>query len=167
MLGEHGYSPIYLPIMAASDPKPWISYPMWAVWPNVKIKSSQSFFQKLPKKQPHQFDLKSDGITTAPKATKHLGYFCKKNAKYGHSGCEQCQYRWCSLRWNYHTSLKVQTTWTRSISGMNDPYPFSTNFPQPWSSGYGRILMFQRSQVWIQAPYTGWTFFTYICVLNL
>ena len=78
MLGEHGYSPIYLPIMAASDPKPWISYPMWAVWPNVKIKSSQSFFQKLPKKQPHQFDLKSDGFTTPKKPPNIWATFVKK-----------------------------------------------------------------------------------------
>ena len=30
---------------------------------------------------------------------------------------------------------------------------------EPWSSGYGRRLMFQRSWVWIPAPYTGWIFF--------
>ena len=30
---------------------------------------------------------------------------------------------------------------------------------EPWSSGYGRRLMFQRSWVQIPAPYTGWTFF--------
>ena len=28
---------------------------------------------------------------------------------------------------------------------------------EPWSSGYGRRLKFQRSWVWIPAPYTGWT----------
>ena len=28
---------------------------------------------------------------------------------------------------------------------------------EPWSSGYGRILMFQRSWVQIPAPYSGWT----------
>ena len=28
----------------------------------------------------------------------------------------------------------------------------------PWSSGYGRRLMFHRSWVRIPAPYTGWTF---------
>ena len=28
---------------------------------------------------------------------------------------------------------------------------------EPWSSGYGRWLMFQRSWVQIPAPYTGWT----------
>ena len=30
---------------------------------------------------------------------------------------------------------------------------------EPWSSGYRRRLMFQRSWVRILAPYTGWTFF--------
>ena len=30
---------------------------------------------------------------------------------------------------------------------------------EPWSSGYGWRLMFQRSWVRIPAPYTGWTFF--------
>ena len=38
-----------------------------------------------------------------------------------------------------------------------------------WSSGYGRRLMFQRSWVWIPAPYTGCKFgkiFTLICCKN-
>ena len=30
---------------------------------------------------------------------------------------------------------------------------------EPWSSGYGRRLMFKRSWVQIPAQYTGWTFF--------
>ena len=30
---------------------------------------------------------------------------------------------------------------------------------EPWSSGYGKRLMFQRSWVRIPALYTGWTFF--------
>ena len=30
---------------------------------------------------------------------------------------------------------------------------------EPWWSGYGRRLMFQRSWVRILAPYTGWTIF--------
>ena len=36
---------------------------------------------------------------------------------------------------------------------------------EPWSSGYGRRLMFRRSWVRIPALYTGWTwvFFTLIC----
>ena len=33
----------------------------------------------------------------------------------------------------------------------------------PWSSGYGRRLMFRRSWVQIPAPVTGWTLFRYIC----
>ena len=35
---------------------------------------------------------------------------------------------------------------------------------EPWSSGYGKRLTFQRSWVWILAPYTGWTFFL-MCLL--
>ena len=34
---------------------------------------------------------------------------------------------------------------------------------EPWSSGYGWRLMFQRSWVRMPAPYTGWAFFTLIC----
>ena len=36
---------------------------------------------------------------------------------------------------------------------------------ESWSSGYGKRerFAFQRSWVRIPAPYTGWTFFTYIC----
>ena len=36
----------------------------------------------------------------------------------------------------------------------------------PWSSGFGRWLMFERSWVQIPALCTGWTFFTYICCKN-
>ena len=35
---------------------------------------------------------------------------------------------------------------------------------QPWARGYGRGLMFWRSWVQILAPYTGWTFFSHLCV---
>ena len=35
---------------------------------------------------------------------------------------------------------------------------------EPWSSSYGKRLMFQRSWVRIPAPYTEWTFF-HICLL--
>ena len=34
---------------------------------------------------------------------------------------------------------------------------------EPWSSGYGKRLNFQRLWVLLPAPYTGWTFFTYCC----
>ena len=34
------------------------------------------------------------------------------------------------------------------------------------SSGYGKRLMFQRSWVRFPAPFTGWTFFTFICCKN-
>ena len=37
---------------------------------------------------------------------------------------------------------------------------------EPWSSGYGKRLTFQRSWVRFPAPYTGWTFFTFICFKN-
>ena len=37
---------------------------------------------------------------------------------------------------------------------------------EPWSSGYGWWLMFERSWVRIPAKYTGWTFFTLICCKN-
>ena len=39
---------------------------------------------------------------------------------------------------------------------------------EPWSSGFGRRLTFQRSWVWNLAPDTGWTwhFFTLICCKN-
>ena len=36
----------------------------------------------------------------------------------------------------------------------------------PWCSGYGRILMYQRSWVQIPAQFTGRIFFTYICYKN-
>ena len=45
------------------------------VWPDVEIKSSPSF----SKSSLNKFDLKSNGFHNCPKATKHLGYFCKKN----------------------------------------------------------------------------------------
>ena len=35
---------------------------------------------------------------------------------------------------------------------------------EPWSCGYERRLMFQRSWVQIQAPYTGWTFLHFFVV---
>ena len=40
---------------------------------------------------------------------------------------------------------------------------------EPWSSGYGRRLTYQRSWVRIPVPYTGWTwyFFTLICCKKL
>ena len=37
---------------------------------------------------------------------------------------------------------------------------------QPWSSGYGRRLIFWSLWDRIPAPYTGWTFFTHICCKN-
>ena len=37
---------------------------------------------------------------------------------------------------------------------------------EPWSSGFGKRLMFQRSWVWFLALNTGWTFFTFIFCKN-
>ena len=37
---------------------------------------------------------------------------------------------------------------------------------EPWSSGYGKRLKFQRSWVRFPALYTGWTFLTFICCKN-
>ena len=37
---------------------------------------------------------------------------------------------------------------------------------EPWYSGYGKRLTFQRSWVRFLAPYTRWTFFTFICCKN-
>ena len=43
---------------------------------------------------------------------------------------------------------------------------FSVHGQEPWSSGYGRRLVFQRLWVQILASNTGWTFFTFICCKN-
>ena len=37
---------------------------------------------------------------------------------------------------------------------------------ESWCSGYGRRLMFQRLWVRNPEPYTGWTFFIFICCKN-
>ena len=37
---------------------------------------------------------------------------------------------------------------------------------EPWSSGYGRRLMFRRLWVRIPSLYTGWTFFIFTCCKN-
>ena len=38
---------------------------------------------------------------------------------------------------------------------------------EPWSSGYERRRLFQRSWVWIPALYTGWTFFTHLFIVKI
>ena len=43
---------------------------------------------------------------------------------------------------------------------------FKKNWRESWSSGSGRRLMFQRLWVRIPAPYTGWTFFTYLSIVK-
>ena len=52
---------------------------------------------------------------------------------------------------------------SKKCPSKNVPVPLGR---EPWSSGYGRQLMFERSWVRILAPYTGWTFFTLICCKN-
>ena len=42
------------------------------------------------------------------------------------------------------------------LSGLKQS---TRNRVEPWSSGYGRRLMFERLWVWIPALYTWWTFF--------
>ena len=51
------------------------------------------------------------------------------------------------------------------VDGQIDLFYFVTDY-QPWSSGYGKRLKFQRSWVRFPALYTGWTFFTFICCKN-
>ena len=49
---------------------------------------------------------------------------------------------------------------------LNELPKYSFLGREPWSSGYGRRLTFQRLWVWILSPYTGWTFFTLIYFKN-
>ena len=81
-----------------------------------------------------------------------------------------------SIRYKIHTKSKMlinevkssQYEWTLidlanccTLQGNKIPLLVKiTNVGrEPWSSGYGRRLMFQRSWVQILAPNTGWTFF--------
>ena len=43
-------------------------------------KKQPKFFQKLPKKQPHQFDLKIDGFHSCPKSPHTFGLLLKLNS---------------------------------------------------------------------------------------
>ena len=38
---------------------------------------------------------------------------------------------------------------------------------EPWSSGYGSRLMFQRLWVWIPVPYSEWKFFSHLNVVKI
>ena len=53
--------------------------------------------------------------------------------------------------------IKVSSVWSDAVRKR------SHIGREPWSCGYGRRLIFWRSWVQIQAPYTEWTFFTLIC----
>ena len=59
---------------------------------------------------------------------------------------------------------RFSTTFTRRSKSLNKEEQLFRR--EPWSSGNGRRLMFQRSGVQILAPNTGWTFFTFICCRN-
>ena len=69
--------------------------------------------------------------------------FCQKMVSFGDT----------TLWWGSNDSQHTDPLSTLNI--LN----FHTKGQEPWSSGYGRRLMFQRLWVQIPAPYTGWTFF--------
>ena len=64
-------------------------------------------------------------------------------------------------QWNLlKTVTKLFSQWK---SGCTYKLPNSSRCRrEPWSSGYGRRLMFWRSWVRIPAPYTGWKIFIYM-----
>ena len=86
----------------------------------------------------------------------------------------------CSLptfTWRRQTPLSIQSVVSinkYSEDGNDASKPFLIPYElqqrtlgwEPWSSGYGKRLMLQRSWVRILATYTGWTFFTNICCKN-
>ena len=77
--------------------------------------------------------------------------FCQKMVSFGDT----------TLWWGSNDSQHTDPLSTLNI--LN----FHTKGQEPWSSGYGRRLMFQRLWVQIPAPYTGWTFFYLpICCKN-
>ena len=72
----------------------------------------------------------------------------------------------CTLKTIFWPSLLVLFK-IRSLKSDDDAaaaviIPLSRR--EPWSCGYERRLMFQRSWVQIQAPYTGWTFLHFFVV---
>ena len=64
-------------------------------------------------------------------------------------------------------NLLLHITQFKHIRNLRDLI-FQASRREPWSSGYGRRLRFQRLWVRILAPFTGWTwhFFTLICCKN-
>ena len=54
-----------------------------------------------------------------------------------------------NTRWLYELEKGRLTCWRKELNNKN------LKGREPRSSGYGRRLMFQRSWVWIPAPYTG------------
>ena len=52
----------------------------------------------------------------------------------------------------------------KSVNDSNNKTKKNSLELEPWSSGYGKRLKFQRLWVRIPAPYTGWTFFTIFVV---
>ena len=70
---------------------------------------------------------------------------------------------------NYHVIIRHQSHvtylqfWNVTLLTNQQYFKFGRH---PWSSGYGRRLVFRRSWVWIAAPYTRWTFTTFICCKN-
>ena len=79
-------------------------------------------------------------------------------------------YFWANFNWckwpNFENNLAIWSHWT-----WDDGIKKTRQQPrkrEPWSSDYGRRLVFQRSWVWILSLYTGWTwhFYTLICCKN-
>ena len=68
-------------------------------------------------------------------------------------------------RWHLKTEpewiTKRGTKWAELVTGGGG------KLEGPWSSGYGRRLMFVRSWVWIPAPYTGYSWHFSHCIVCL
>ena len=64
-------------------------------------------------------------------------------------------------KFNYNADLHLILLYQKAFMSTNQQPG-----KEPWSSGYGSRFMFQRSRVWILVLYTGWTFFTFICLKN-
>ena len=78
------------------------------------------------------------------------GFHCEKMEKF-------------PIIWNATVCCRSQQIWHVVWMGLSNRR-ILTDWPQNewagrerWSSGSGRRLMFQRSWVWLSAPYTGWT----------
>ena len=64
--------------------------------------------------------------------------------------------------WHSHKIQHFRFKWPRNVRKSRSTLmhlALHVYGREPWSSGYGRRLMFQWSSVQIPAPYTGWTFF--------